>query len=78
MLLRKVERFLRENNMAATKFGRLSAGDPRFVLDLRLGRIPREATEARTLRWIARYEAASPTPAPLARNLETKEFSYAV
>lgn len=81
MLLRKVERFLRENNMAATKFGRLTAGDPRFVLDLRLGRIPRAATEARTLEWMARYEAAERArtkreTAPC--KLETKEFSYAV
>lgn len=77
MLLRKVERFLKENDMAATKFGRLCAGDPRFVLDLRLGRIPRAATEARTLSWMARYEAARTAPRPLPRNIETKEFSHA-
>lgn len=80
MLLRKVEKFLRENNMAATKFGRLSAGDPRFVLDLRMGRTPRAATEARTLRFMAEFEARSTRTPRLAltRNIETKEFSYAV
>lgn len=81
MLLRKVEKFLREHRMPATKFGRLAAHDPRFVLDLRLGRIPRERTEARTLRWMAEFEAAEArrsSPAPLPRNFETKEFSYAV
>lgn len=81
MLLRKVERFLREHNMAATKFGRLAAGDPRFVLDLRLGRIPRESTEDRTLNWMAQFEAAEARrlqSSPVALNFETKEFSYAL
>ena len=66
--------------MAATKFGRLAAHDPRFVLDLRLGRIPRERTEARTLRWMAEFEAAEQrrtAHTPLPRPIETKGFSYA-
>jgi hypothetical protein len=33
-----VEMFLRETGMPATTFGRLALNDPRFVLDLRLGR----------------------------------------
>lgn len=81
MLLRKVEKFLRTHHMPATKFGRLAARDPRFVLDLRLGRIPRERTEARTLRWMAEFEAAEArraSPNPLPRHFETKGFSYAV
>ena len=81
MLLRKVEKFLRTHHMAATKFGRLAAHDPRFVLDLRLGRIPRERTEARTLRWMAEFEAAAerrPSSLPLPRHIETKGFSYAL
>lgn len=81
MLLRKVEKFLRTHDMSATKFGRLAARDPRFVLDLRLGRIPRERTEARTLRWMAEFEAAQDRRASrisLPSHLETKEFSYAV
>ena len=57
MLIRKVERFLADHHMAATKFGRLAAHDPRFVLDLRMGRIPRDKTERRTLEWMAQYEA---------------------
>ncbi len=69
MLIRKVEQFLRKHDMPATKFGRLAAHDPRFVLDLRMGRIPRPATEARTLRWMANYETAS-----LAK--ETKELAH--
>lgn len=86
MLIRKVENFLQTHQMAATKFGRLAAHDPRFVLDLRMGRIPRPQTEARTLEWMAQYEAGTcvealphsfrparvTTPA-----LEVKGFRYA-
>lgn len=57
MLLLRVERFLKTHQMAATKFGRLAAHDPRFVLDLRMGRIPREATQERTLQWMEEFEA---------------------
>ncbi len=47
MLIRKIEKFLRRTEMAATKFGRLAAQDPRFVFDLRRGRLPRTRTEER-------------------------------
>lgn len=47
MLIRRIERFLRETGMPWTKFGRLAAGDPRFVQDLRNGRVPRTATATR-------------------------------
>lgn len=86
MLLRDVERFLRTHNMAATKFGRLAAHDPRFVLDLRMGRIPRAETEARTLKWMEEFEAgkravARPYSFRMAANaepaFETKGFRYA-
>lgn len=46
-LLRKVEIFMRETGMPHTKFGRLAARDPRFVDDLRNGRIPRPKMEKR-------------------------------
>jgi hypothetical protein len=55
MLLRRIEQFLVLHAMPATKFGRLAAHDPRFVLDLRMGRIPRPETEARTLQWMRDY-----------------------
>jgi hypothetical protein len=86
MLLRKVETFLRTHKMAATKFGRLAAHDPRFVLDLRMGRIPRAKTEERTLQWMAEFEAgecieARPSSFRLASNgapaLEVKGLRYA-
>ena len=56
MLIRAIEQFLRRHEMAATKFGRLAAHDPRFVLDLRMGREPRSATEDRVRRWMNDYE----------------------
>lgn len=46
-LLRLVEKFLRETGMPRTRFGRLSARDPRLVDDLRRGREPREALRNR-------------------------------
>jgi hypothetical protein len=52
MLLRTIETFLRAHAMPATKFGRLAAHDPRFVLDLRMGRTPRRDTELRTRAWM--------------------------
>lgn len=80
MLIRKVEKFLREHEMAATKFGRLATHDPRFVLDLRMGRIPRAETEARITRWMADYSPpaqAEGQPLAQAAALETKELAHA-
>lgn len=58
MLLRQIERFLRDTKMPWTKFGRLAAHDPRFVADLRNGRTPREETAARVERFMTAYRAA--------------------
>lgn len=55
MLIRKIEKFLRQYDMPPTKFGRLAAHDPRFVLDLRNGREPREATERRVEHFMNIY-----------------------
>ena len=35
---RLIERFLRDQGLPPTKFGRLAARDPRLVLDIRMGR----------------------------------------
>ena len=59
MLLQQVEAHLQATGMAATKFGRLAAHDPRFVLDLRMGRQPRAATEQRIRHYIAAQAAGS-------------------
>jgi len=55
MLIRKIEQFLRRTGMPATKFGRLAAHDPRFVLDLRMGREPRARTEKRIEHFMNTY-----------------------
>ena len=64
MLLRKVEKFLRRHRMAPTTFGRLAARDPRFVLDLRMGREPRDRTEQRIRGFMAGFEAAREAARP--------------
>lgn len=55
MLLRQIEKFLHDTGMPWTKFGRLAAHDPRFVEDLRNGRIPRPGTEKRIAGFIAAW-----------------------
>lgn len=55
MLIRQIERFLRETGMPGTRFGRLAAHDPRFVGDLRNGRTPRPETAARIEDFMNRY-----------------------
>lgn len=57
MLIRHIEKFLRETGMARTKFGRLATHDPRFVQDLRNGRMPRPETEARVRDFMRGYTA---------------------
>ncbi len=57
MLLRRVEKFLRETGMAPTRFGRASIGDPCFVFELREGREARAVTAGRVLRFIDDTEA---------------------
>ncbi len=52
---RKIERFLIQNNMPATKFGRLAAKDPRLVLDMRNGRELRAPMVARVEAFMTVY-----------------------
>lgn len=56
MLIRNIEKFLRRTGMPATKFGRLATHDPRFVLDLRNGRLPRPITEQRVEHFMNKYQ----------------------
>ena len=51
-LLREVEKFLRQSEVAPTRFGREAVGDPRFVFDLRNGRDPRPTTVARVRAYL--------------------------
>ena len=59
MLIRNIERFLRETGMPWTKFGRLATRDPRFVEDLRNGRTPRAAMQSRVEHFMNTYNEAS-------------------
>ena len=59
MLLAKIERFLVETGMPWTKFGRLATHDPRFVQDLRNGRMPRTATETRVEHFMNKYRRST-------------------
>lgn len=48
-----IEKYLRYSGTPPTRFGREAVGDPRFVLDLRKGREPREATVLKVAAYIA-------------------------
>ena len=56
---RLVERFLREQELPPTKFGRLAARDPRLVLDMRMGREIRPEMEAKLRQFIAAHSGSS-------------------
>ncbi|MEZ5656144.1 MAG: hypothetical protein R3E04_09700 [Sphingobium sp.] len=49
LILRRIEKFLRDTGMAPTRFGRDAVRDPRLVFDMRNGREP-------TPRMIGRIE----------------------
>ena len=51
-LLREVEKYLRQCDVAPTRFGRDVVGDPRFVFDLRNGRDPRPITVTRVRAYL--------------------------
>lgn len=73
MLVRSIEKFLKEHNMPPTKFGRLATHDPRFVLDLRNGRSPREDTAAKVQDFMRSYHGeAGPKDATGKPNQETR------
>jgi len=54
-VLRTVEKFLNENEIAPTKFGRMVAKDPRLVLDMRMGREVRETMKDKIIQYIEQY-----------------------
>lgn len=55
MLIRAVEKFLRENGIPATRFGRESVRDPRLVSDLRQGREPGDRMRRRIEHFMNTY-----------------------
>ncbi len=54
-ILRIVEKFMRENDIAPTKFGRIVAKDPRLVLDMRMGREVRPPMQRKIKDFITQY-----------------------
>jgi len=57
LLRRRIELYLRRTRTAPTRFGRDALNDPRFVLDLRMGREVGEKTASRVNAWLDRREA---------------------
>ena len=55
-ILLEVERWIRQHNMSASRFGRLAASDPRLISDLRKGRDPSSRTIARIRAFMASTE----------------------
>lgn len=51
-LLRDIEVYIRRHESTPARFGRDAVRDPRFVFDLRNGREPRAATEARVRAYL--------------------------
>lgn len=58
-LLERIEKHLKDNHISATRFGRRAVGDPRFVLDLRMGRRPRRRTLERLEAYLAALEVST-------------------
>jgi hypothetical protein len=59
MLIRKIEKFLKQTGMPATKFGRLAAHDPRLIGDLRNGREPRLAMVTRVEHFMNTFKGSA-------------------
>ncbi len=56
-LLDRIENHLKDHHISATRFGRRAVGDPRFVLDLRMGRRPRRRTRERLGAYLCQAES---------------------
>jgi len=52
---RLIERFLSDQGLPPTKFGRLAARDPRLVLDIRMGREIRPEMEEKLRTFMSSY-----------------------
>jgi hypothetical protein len=55
LIMRKIERFLRQYKMPPTKFGRLAVCDPRLIHDMRRGRQFRVSMIRRVETFMAAY-----------------------
>ena len=59
-LLEQIEAHLERTRVAPSTFGRLAAGDPRLVADLRAGRQLREATRSRIMHYLRENRRRNP------------------
>ncbi|RYM11014.1 hypothetical protein [Sphingobium cupriresistens] len=53
-VLMEVERWLKQHDLPASKFGRMAVGDPNLVADLRIGRDPSSKVVARLRAFMAK------------------------
>lgn len=58
-ILSAIEAFLEQHGMTPTAFGKLAAGDPAFVFELRDGREPRRALRDRVNNYMRDYRPPS-------------------
>ncbi|HEU0097373.1 MAG TPA: hypothetical protein VFQ67_01230 [Allosphingosinicella sp.] len=58
MILDRIDRYLRASKSTPSRLGRDAVGDPNFVMNLRDGRQPRQATLDRVIAFIERHERA--------------------
>jgi len=56
MILDRIDRYLRSSKISPSRLGRDAVGDPNFVMNLRDGRQPRQATLDRVLAFLDREE----------------------
>lgn len=57
--LKEIEAFMRRNDLSATRFGVLAAGDTKFVGSIRKGRQPRQSTQDNVRAWMKSQERQS-------------------
>lgn len=61
-LIRGISRFCRQTGIAETTFGRLAVNDGKLIGRLRAGRVVREKTRQRIVRFIEEHEKRAQTP----------------
>jgi hypothetical protein len=59
MILDLIDCYLRQSKSSPSRLGREAVGDPNFVMNLRDGRRPRQATLDRVLAFLEREEERS-------------------
>jgi 2,4-dienoyl-CoA reductase-like NADH-dependent reductase (Old Yellow Enzyme family) len=60
-LLEQIEAYLARTRTPPSKFGRTVVADPRFVQDLRAGRLPRRKTCQKVSEFLVSTEEVMPT-----------------